>query len=62
LDDRHFTVIPSLKKRGPEPEYFVCKFHHVRMVKVNDILRCPQCGNTRIKEEEDTPKFIEGAI
>jgi hypothetical protein len=59
--DRHYTVIPSLKKRGPEPETFVCKFHNMRMVKL-DVLRCPQCGNTRIKEEDDTPKFIEGAI
>jgi hypothetical protein len=62
VDDGRFTIIKSLRKREPEPEYYCCKIHNARMVKVNDILRCPLCGNTRVKEEQDTPKFIEGAI
>lgn len=62
-DDRRYTIVPSLKKREPEPETWTCKIDKgVRMVKVNDILRCPKCGSNRIAEkEDDTPKFITGA-
>jgi hypothetical protein len=62
-DDRRYTIIPMVTRKKPEPETWTCTIHHCRMVKVNDVLRCPQCGNTRIKEDkDDTPKFISGAI
>jgi Zn finger protein HypA/HybF involved in hydrogenase expression len=56
-------LVDSILRKGPEPEYFVCKLHNARMVKVNNVLRCPICGSNRLKEEEqDSLKMIEGAI